>query len=65
MHDGCAGHFHTLAACNAGETTPCGMAKRTRADIADRIDQGRTDQAIIEELLKERGPKLLRPHLLP
>jgi hypothetical protein len=65
MHDGCAGHFYTLAACNATEEPPCGLAKRTRAAIADMIDKGHTDRQIFEVLLKERGPKLLRPHLLP
>jgi Protein of unknown function (DUF3179) len=65
MHDGCAGHCYTLAACIPGGTTPCGLAKRTRADIADLIDKGQTDQQIFEELLKGRGPKLLRPHLSP
>jgi hypothetical protein len=65
MHDGCAGHFYTLAACNAGPNDPCGLAKRTRAEVAEMIDKGKTDQQIFEELLKERGPKLLRPHLSP
>jgi hypothetical protein len=65
MHDGCAGHFYTLAACMHDGKTPCTMAKRTRADIAELIDKGRTDRQIFEELLKERGTNLLRPHLLP
>jgi hypothetical protein len=65
MHDGCAGHSYTLAACDSAGTTPCGLAKRTRADIADLIDKGHTDQQIFEELLKGRGPKLLRPHMSP
>jgi hypothetical protein len=65
MHDGCAGHFFTVAACNSGPSDPCGLAKRIRAEVAERIDKGRTDREIIEELLKGRGPKLLRPHLSP
>jgi hypothetical protein len=65
MHDGCAGHFFTLAACNAGTNTPCGMAKRTRAEVAEMIDKGQTDRQIFEALLEGRGPKLLRPHLSP
>jgi hypothetical protein len=65
MHDGCAGHFFTLAACDSGGQTPCGLAKHTREAIAERIDKGDTDREIFEELLKERGPNLLRPHLLP
>jgi hypothetical protein len=65
MHDGCAGHFYTLAACNAGPGNSCGLAKRTRAEVAEMIDKGKTDQQIVEELLKGRGPNLLRPHLSP
>ena len=65
MHDMCAGHFYTLAACDSFGATPCGLAKRTRADITERVQQGQTDRRIFEELLKERGSKLLRPHLSP
>jgi hypothetical protein len=65
MHDGCAGHLYTLATCNAGPTNPYGLAKRTREDLAEMIDNGRTDKDILKELLKQRGPNLLRPHLLP
>jgi hypothetical protein len=65
MHDGCAGHFYTLAACNAGHEKPCGLAKSTREELAKRIDTGATDRQIVEALLAERGPNLLRPHMLP
>ena len=65
MHDSCAGHFFTLAACDSGGKTPCGMAKQTREEIAEMIDQGHTDRQIFDELLKDRGPKLLRPHMSP
>jgi hypothetical protein len=65
MHDGCAGHFFTLAACNAGPNDPCGMAKRIRKEIAAMIDKGQTDRQIFEALLKDYGPKLLRPHMSP
>jgi hypothetical protein len=65
MHDACAGHFFTLAACNAGPDNPCGLAKRTREEVAEMIEKGRTDRQILEELLKGRGPKLLRPHMSP
>jgi hypothetical protein len=54
-----------LAACNSGPDNPCGLAKRTRAEIAEMIDKGQTDRQIFEELLKARGPKLLRPHMSP
>jgi hypothetical protein len=60
--DGCTGHFYTLACCNPNT---CGMPNRMRKTIADRIDQGLTDRQILQQLLKEHGPTLLRPHLLP
>jgi hypothetical protein len=65
MHDECAGHFYTLAACMSDGQTPCATAKRTRAEIAELIDKGRTDAQIFEELFKERGANVLRPHMLP
>jgi hypothetical protein len=65
MHDGCAGHFFTFAACNSGPSNPCSMAKRIREEVAEPIDQGQTDRQIFDELLKARGPKLLRPHMSP
>jgi hypothetical protein len=61
MHDECAGHFRTLTGCNSG----CGMAKRIRAGLAAMIDKGLTDREIFEALLKEHGPKVLCPHMLP
>ncbi len=60
--DTCTGHFYTLAACNPNG---CGMPKRMRATIGAKIDRGLSDRQIFDELLKERGPALLRPHLLP
>jgi hypothetical protein len=65
MHDGCAGHFFTLAACNSGPDNPCGTAKRIREDVAGMIDKGRTDRQVFERLLEVYGAKLLRPHMLP
>ena len=65
MHDECAGHLFTLAACDAAGKTPCGLAKRTREVISERIEQGYSDRQIFDELLKDRGTKLLRPHLSP
>ena len=65
MHDACAGHFFTLAACNAGPNHSCGMATSIRARIAEMIDKGQTDRQIVEELFKQHGPKLLRPHMSP
>lgn len=65
MHDECAGHFFTLAACNSGDKTPCGTAKSIRADVAEMIDKGHTDRQIFEELVKQRGTNLVRPHMSP
>jgi len=65
MHDMCAGHFYTLAACDSFGTTPCGLAKRTRENITKGVQQGQTDRDLFEEVLKERGAKLLRPHMSP
>jgi hypothetical protein len=60
--DGCTGMFYTLASCNPNG---CGMPNVMRKELAEKIDKGMTDQQILEELLKESGPELLRPHLLP
>ncbi|HEY7327938.1 MAG TPA: DUF3179 domain-containing (seleno)protein [Gemmataceae bacterium] len=60
--DGCTGHFYTLASCNPNG---CGMPNAMREKLAKRIDQGLTDRQIIEQLFKEQGPLLLRPHLMP
>lgn len=60
--DGCTGHFYTLASCNPNA---CGMPAAMRKKLAAKIDQGLTDRHIIEQLLKEQGRDLLRPHLLP
>src|SRR5262249_47780645 len=60
--DGCTGHFYTLASCNVNG---CGMPNHMRRIVAGKIDKGLTDKQIFEELLKEQGPDLLRPHLLP
>jgi hypothetical protein len=65
MNDVCAGHVFTLAACDAGPGHTCGLAKSTRQELAKMIDQGQSDGEIFEKLLKERGPKSLRPHMLP
>jgi hypothetical protein len=60
--DRCTGHFYTLASCNPNG---CGMPNQMRRVLAARIDQGLSDRQIMEQLLKEHGPGLLRPHLLP
>jgi hypothetical protein len=60
--DVCTGHFYTLASCNPNG---CGMPNHMRRKVAERIEKGLTDRQIFEELLKQYGPDLLRPHLLP
>jgi hypothetical protein len=65
MHDACAGHLYTLGACISDGPDPCGLAKRTRKELAEKIDAGFSDRQIFDDLLKERGPKLLRPHMSP
>ena len=60
--DGCTGHFYTLASCNPNG---CGAPNMTRKYIATKIDDGWTNRAIFDALLKQRGPQMLRPHLLP
>jgi hypothetical protein len=60
--DGCTGHFYTLASCNPNG---CGMPNHMRKKVAGLIDKGLTDKQIYEQLLKEQGPEMVRPHLLP
>lgn len=61
-NDTCTGHFYTLASCNPNG---CGMPNHMRKVVGALIDKGLTDAQIFEQLLKEQGPELLRPHLLP
>jgi hypothetical protein len=60
--DVCTGHFYTLGSCNPNG---CHMPNHMRKFIAAKIDKGLNDRQILEELLKEHGPKLLRQHLAP
>ncbi|MDB5308904.1 MAG: hypothetical protein JWO38_3106 [Gemmataceae bacterium] len=60
--DICTGHFYTLASCNPNG---CGMPNHRRDEIGTLIDRGLTDRQIFDELVKESGPLLLRPHLMP
>ncbi|MCI0681417.1 MAG: hypothetical protein L0Y71_04870 [Gemmataceae bacterium] len=59
--DRCTGHFYTLASCNPNS---CGAPNGTRAQISALIEQGMSNREIFEELLRDRGPAMLRPHLL-
>jgi hypothetical protein len=58
----CTGHFYTLASCNPNG---CGHPNFMRKTIGKLIDDGKTDEQIFEILLKDQGPTLLRPHLMP
>jgi hypothetical protein len=60
--DVCTGHFYTLASCNPNG---CGMPNSRRKKVGEMIDRGLTDQQIFDDLLKQDGPLLLRPHLRP
>jgi hypothetical protein len=60
--DVCTGHFYTLASCNPNG---CGMPRMVRQEVAALIDKGLTDRQVFQALLKDHGPDLLRPHLLP
>jgi hypothetical protein len=60
--DVCTGHFYTLASCNPNG---CAAPNAMRKDLGEKIDKGMKDKEIFEVLLKEHGPTLLRPHLLP
>jgi hypothetical protein len=60
--DGCTGDFYTLASCNPNA---CGMPNHLRKLVAEMIDKGMTDKQIFEELRKDFGPGLTRPHLIP
>jgi len=60
--DTCTGMFYTLASCNPNG---CGMPNFTRDEIRDLIAKGKSDKEIWDALLKDRGPLMLKPHLLP
>ena len=58
----CTGHFYTLASCNPNG---CGMPNSRRRELVKLIDQGLSDRQIFDVLLKDEGPLLVRPHLMP
>jgi len=59
-NDICTGDFYTLASCNPNG---CGAPGGTRKEIGKLIDAGKTDLEIWNELVKDRGPEMTRPHL--
>jgi hypothetical protein len=60
--DICTGQVYTLASCNPNG---CGSPDATRKEIRKFITQGKTDQEIWDTLFKDRGPLMIKPHLLP
>ena len=42
-----------------------GMPNFSRDEIRDLIGKGKSDKEIWDALLKDRGPLMLKPHLLP
>ena len=60
--DRCTGNFYTLASCNPNG---CAAPNATRQVLGSKIDAGMTNRQIFQELHAERGPAMLRPHLLP
>ena len=60
--DICTGHFYTLSSCNPNG---CAAPNETRRQVRELIDKGLTDREIWDALLKDKGPLLLAPHLLP
>jgi hypothetical protein len=61
---GAPGAFTPWLPASLTARLPAGW-RNARADVADLIDKGRTDAQILEELLKERGAKVLPPHMMP
>jgi len=52
----------SLASCNPNG---CAMPHHMRSVLGEKIDKGLNDHQVFDELLKEYGPELLRPHLAP
>jgi len=60
-NDICTGDFYTLASCNPNG---CGMPNATRRVIAQKIDAGKSNREIFDELLQQRHELMTRPHLV-
>jgi hypothetical protein len=60
--DICTGDFYTLASCNPNG---CGMPNHRRDLVSKMIDRGLSDKDIFDELRKDAGPLVMRPHLRP
>ena len=55
----CAGHWNTLAAC---QLHGCGMPNLITKLVGERIDAGKSDAAILAELIERNGRTILKPH---
>ncbi|MBI3877294.1 MAG: DUF3179 domain-containing protein [Verrucomicrobia bacterium] len=55
----CAGHWNTLAAC---QLHGCGMPNLITKLVGERIDVGKTDEAILAELIERNGKNILKLH---
>ena len=55
----CAGHWNTLAAC---KLHGCGMPNVFTKLIGERIDSGKSDEAILSELVQKNGRHVLKAH---
>ncbi len=58
----CTGHFYTIASCNPNG---CAAPHIARKQLEEKIDAGKSNRQIWQELYKERGDWMTRPHLLP
>ena len=58
--DICTGHFYTLSSCNPNG---CGAPNFTRDEIRKQIAAGKSDKDIWDQLRKDRGDLMTRPHL--
>jgi hypothetical protein len=60
--DTCTGQFYTLASCNPNA---CGTPNAIRKVIRQRIEEGKSDKEIWDQLTKDCCPLAFKPHLLP
>jgi hypothetical protein len=59
--DVCTGMFYTLAACN---TMTCNMPNQIRKFVRPLFEKGLSDKEIFEQMEKEFGASIWKPHLL-
>ena len=59
MGDSCAGHWNTLAAC---KLHGCGMPNLITKLVGKWFDAGKSDEAILAELVQRNGKNVLKVH---